>query len=143
MSFSFLRAVTLTLVEAGLAGITISSPVAGFLPILFLLAGRFAAFILSRPGSVNSPAARFRICRSITDSSSSSTEFTCTLVKLVDSAISAKIMFLVILELIPGFFFGAGALDCFLTAAFFLGGLFFVGMYQFPLTVNWLVARFP
>jgi len=27
-------------------------------------------------------------------------------------------------------------LDCFLTAAFFLGALFFVGMYQVPLTVN-------
>ena len=52
MSLSFLRAVTLTLVEAGLAGITISSPVAGFLPIRFLVAGRLAAFILSKPGSV-------------------------------------------------------------------------------------------
>ena len=123
MSLSFLRAVTLTLVDAGLAGIIISSPVAGFLPIRFLVAGRLAAFILSRPGNVNSPAARLRMCRSITDSSSSITELTWTLVRLVDSATSAKIMFLVILELIAGFFFGAATLD-FFWMGFFLDGLF-------------------
>ena len=109
MSLSFLRAVILTLVEAGLAGITISWPVARFRPIRVLLADRLAAFILSKPGKVNAPAARMRMCRSITDSSPSITELTCTLVKLVDSSISVKIIFLVILELIGCFLMDRGA----------------------------------
>ena len=87
--------VTLTLVEVGLVGIIISSPVAGFRPMRFLLAGRLAAFILSKLGKVNAPAARMRMCCSITESSPSitETELTWTLVKLVDSSNSVKIIF--------------------------------------------------
>ena len=61
MSFSFFNGVTRTLIEAGFAEIVISSPVAGLRPLRFFVAGRFTLLILSKPGRVTSPIARFLI----------------------------------------------------------------------------------
>ena len=74
-SFSFFSGKTLTLVDAGLRGISISSPGRkGFgTPFLAGLAGRVTHLIFNKPGNVNSPTARFFICLSIKVSNSSKT----------------------------------------------------------------------
>ena len=100
---------------------TISSPVAGLRPMRFLVAGRFTERIFRRPGRVNSPTARFLMCRSMSTSSSSNTEPTCLRVNPVLPAISVRMAVLVILVLIGPAFFFFGA------AAFFAGAFFFAG----------------
>ena len=72
---SFFNGRTLTRVEAGFRGTSINSPGLKGLgtPLRAGRAGRTTDFIFNRPGSVNSPTARFLICRSMTTDSSSST----------------------------------------------------------------------
>ena len=125
-SFNFFKGKTLTLVLAGLRGMSISSPGRNGFGTFFLagLAGRVAHFILSSPGSVNSPTARFLICRSIKLSNSSRTATTSFLLTFALFEISLRISVLVYFFCIAGAFLVEA--DLLANALFF--GVFFTAM---------------
>ena len=89
MALSFFNANIFTEVRAGFALNIISSLVKGLMPLRALVAGFLIVFILSNPGRVNSPTARFLMCLSMISEHESNTLATCALVRFTSSAMLA------------------------------------------------------